>query len=803
MTSLSKRYRAEDSEPRWQKYWQEKEIFRYNGNSGKPVYSVDTPPPTVSGRIHMGHVFSYVQAEVMARYFRMKGMEVFYPFCFDDNGLPSERFTEKRKKVKARDMSRREFVKLCLEVTREAEAEFRDLWTSFGFSCDWDLLYTTIDPWVQRISQRSFLDLNEKGMVYRKEAPTLWCPECRTAVAQAETEDSRLPSVFHDLVFKLADGSGTIPIATTRPELLPACVAVFVNPEDERWSGLEGRKAIVPVFEQQVEILADPEVDMEKGSGVVMCCTFGDTTDIQWWQEYGLDLRIVLDRRGHMNQLAGFLEGMYWKKARKVLVAKLKEEGHITGGEEIDHAVNVHERCGTPLEYLVNRQWFIRVLDKKEELLKRGSEVNWYPPHFRVRFDHWVENLKWDWCISRQRFYGVPFPVWFCDKCGTPVFAEEEDLPVDPLEDEPSMPCPECGCESFQPESDVMDTWATSSLTPQINAKWGENDERADLLPMNLRPQAHDIIRTWAFYTITKAHLHSKDIPWKDVMISGHALNPSGEKMSKSKGNVAGDPILALKQYSADELRYWSCSSKLGSDVLFSQEVLGDGRRLVTKVWNAVRFASGRLEDYDPELEPALLPYDRWILSRLTRAAEEASRGMKKYEYSLAMKSAEHFFWKVLCDNYLEIAKNRLYSDGDTPERRSAQYALYRALYGSLRLFAPVLVHVTEELYQAIFKEHEGHESIHLSPWPQPDYIDEEALEYGDMTLRIIEEARRFKSERNLSMAAPLKELRVTAPQARLKGLKQFRDDLMSVTRAEKIEWLKGEELAAEAVQDK
>ncbi|MBD3278095.1 MAG: class I tRNA ligase family protein, partial [Candidatus Aegiribacteria sp.] len=310
MTSLAKRYKAKDSEPRWQKYWQDKGIFRYNGSSGRPVYSVDTPPPTVSGRIHMGHVFSYVQAEVMARYFRMKGMEVFYPFCFDDNGLPSERFTEKKKKVKAQDMTRREFVKLCLEVTKEAEAEFKELWTSFGFSCDWDLLYTTIDPWVQRISQRSFLDLNSKSLVYRKEAPTLWCPECRTAVAQAETEDSRLPSVFHDLEFRLAEGEGTIPIATTRPELLPACVAVFVNPADERWRGLEGKKAIVPIFRHEVEIMADPKVDMEKGSGVVMCCTFGDTTDIQWWQEYDLDLRIVLDRRGHMNDLAGFLEGM-------------------------------------------------------------------------------------------------------------------------------------------------------------------------------------------------------------------------------------------------------------------------------------------------------------------------------------------------------------------------------------------------------------------------------------------------------------------------------------------------------------
>ncbi|MBN2607552.1 MAG: valine--tRNA ligase [Candidatus Fermentibacteraceae bacterium] len=794
--TLPKRYRPEESEPRWQEYWAERSIFRYNPDSKRPVYSIDTPPPTVSGKIHMGHVFSYVQAEAMARYHRMRGMEVFYPFCFDDNGLPSERFTEREKNVRAQDMPRRQFVELCLEVTKEAEEMFRDLWTRFGFSCDWDLLYTTIDPWVQRLSQRSFLDLNRRGLVYRKKSPTLWCPECRTAVAQAETEDSEQASVFHDLEFPLADGTGTIPIATTRPELLPACVAVFVNPDDPRWRGLEGKKAVVPVFGHEVRILADPGVDMEKGSGVVMCCTFGDTTDIDWWQDYGLDLRIVLDSRGHMNGLAGFLEGMYWKKARKVLVDRLVEEGFRKGGRDISHAVNVHERCGTPLEYLVNEQWFVRILDRKEELLKRGSQVNWYPPHFKVRFDHWVENLKWDWCISRQRYYGVPFPVWYCTGCGEPIFAREEDLPVDPLEDSPSGQCQNCGGRSFAPESDVMDTWATSSLTPQINAKWGEDDEREGLLPMSLRPQAHDIIRTWAFYTITKAHLHSDDIPWNDIMVSGHALNPSGEKMSKSKGNVAGDPLLALEQYSADELRYWSCSSKLGSDVLFSEEVLGDGRRLVTKLWNAVKFGASRLEDYDEAAKPELRPYDRWILSSFTKAAGWATTGMDEYEYATAMNRTEHFFWKTLCDNYLEIVKSRLYSEDDTVGRRSAQYALYRVLYGCLRLFAPVLVHVTEELYQSIFRPLEGHESIHLAPWPSPEYIDHRALEYGDMSLRIIEEARKFKSESNLSMAAELERLEVTAPEADLQGLREMEDDLLSVTRAQSIIWLEGKDLS-------
>ncbi len=793
--SLPRRYVAAESEPRWQTYWSESGIYRFDPGSGKPLFSIDTPPPTVSGRIHMGHVFSYVQAEVIARYHRMLGREVFYPFCFDDNGLPSERFTEREKGVRAQDMPRREFARLCLEVTKQAEESFRDLWTRFGFSCDWDLLYTTIDPWVQRLSQRSFSELYRGGMVYRRESPTLWCPECGTAVAQAETEDRDVPSAFHDLLFDL-EGGGRLPIATTRPELIPACVAVFVHPDDGRWSGMAGKSALVPLSGRAVPILADGRVDPEKGSGVVMCCTFGDTTDIEWWQEYGLDLRIVLDRRGRMNDLAGDLAGMPWSEARSAVLEKLRDEGLYEGGSDLVHAVNVHERCGTPLEFLVNMQWFIRILDRKEELLERGRQVEWHPEHFRVRFDHWVENLRWDWCVSRQRYFGVPFPVWFCDSCGEPVLAEDSRLPVDPLEDDPPEACPSCGGTSMSPETDVMDTWATSSLTPQINARWREREEMEGLLPMSLRPQAHDIIRTWAFYTIVKAHLHQDDVPWRHVMVSGHALNPSREKMSKSRGNVAGDPLAALEQYSADELRYWACSSRLGTDVMFSEEVLGDGRRLVTKLWNATRFAASRLKGYDPSAPVRPEPFDGWILDRLSLAVAGATEGMDRFEYSVCTREAESFFWKALCDNYLEIAKGRLYAEDDPEGRAAAQHALYTALYGALRLFAPVMVHVTEELYQHVFREREGHESIHLAPWPEAGLVEGERLRLGGMALSVVEEARRFKSEASLSMAAPLETISVTAPPDDLDGLRAFERDLLSVTRSSRIDWSEGEGLS-------
>jgi valyl-tRNA synthetase len=776
--------------------WQESSLYRFDPDSvrasKKGVYSIDTPPPTVSGMIHMGHVFSYVQAEVIARYHRMLGEEVFYPFCFDDNGLPSERFTEREKGVKARDLSREDFVRLCLEVTKGAEAGFRELWTRMGFSCDWDEIYTTIDPWVQGLSQRSFLELYRSGRAYRKSTPSLWCTECHTGVAQAESEDEELPSVFYDLEFGTESGD-RIPIATTRPELIPACVAVFVHPEDGRWSDLIGNRAVVPIFGHAVPIHGDSRVDIEKGSGVVMCCTFGDTTDIEWWDEFGLDQRIVIDRYGRMNSLATFLEGLDTSAARKEIVGRLKEAGYLKKGEEIVHSVNVHERCHTPLEYLVQPQWFIRVLDLKDELLERGRSISWHPDYFRTRFEHWVENLRWDWSVSRQRYYGVPFPLWYCKECGEPVLADDDQLPVDPLVDTPGSPCGKCGSSGdFEPEPDVLDTWATSSMTPLINAKWNEDGERRYMIPMTMRPQAHDIIRTWAFYTVVKSHLHESDVPWKHIMISGHALNPSREKMSKSKGNVAGDPIAALEVYSADELRYWACSSKLGTDVVFSEEILGLGRRLVTKMWNATRFASGHLEDFDPKAGEGAdpHPFDIWLRARLEATVKRATSGMTDYDYFTCLRETETFFWSGLCDNYLEIAKRRLYGD-DPAQRAAAQRALYDALYTSLRLFAPILVHITDELYQLVFRQHEGHASIHVSPWPEltaPD-ADPETLRLGELALLIIEDARRYKSENNLSMAAPLDKISVICAESDLEGLRAFEPDLIGVTRAAEIDW--------------
>jgi len=797
---LPKRYKPREAEPKWQQYWEEKGVFKFDRLSDRPIYSIDTPPPTVSGRIHIGHVFSYVQTEVVARFWRMMGYNVYYPFGYDDNGLPSERLVEKERGVKATDVGRERFVEMCLELTKEYEKEFSTFWRTVGLSVDWGQDYSTIDPRSQRISQRSFIDLYKKGRIYRNEAPTLWCPECHTAIAQAEVEDAEHPSVFYDVAFTLGDRE--IVIATTRPELLPACVAMFAHPDDDRYGDLIGQKATVPLFGHEVPILADEKADPEKGTGLVMCCTFGDTTDIAWWQEHGLDTRMVFDDEGHMNALAPGYEGLYMKKARKKIVADLAEAGLLKGEKPITHDVNVHERCGTELEFSVAAQWFIRVLDMKDEIIAAGAKVDWYPDYMEVRFRNWVENLKWDWCISRQRYYGVPFPAWLCESCGEVVLADESQLPVDPLTAKPPVDvCPECG-GALKPEGDIMDTWMTSSCTPFLNLGWGEDDSRVERFKktgddsteymMDMRPQAHDIIRTWAFYTVVKGILNEGKVPWRTAMISGHVLQADRAKISKSKGDGGHSPSAIIEERSADATRYWACSSRLGTDTAFSYDLFDAGKRLVTKLWNASKFAIMRLEDFDPDAERELTVIDRWLLAKLAGAADRATRSFKNCEYNGALQAAEHFFWHDLCDNYIEIAKKRLYADegGDEAGRRGAQFALYHALLAALKMFSPVVPHITEELFSLYFAEREGLESIHISDWPvAPDeWRDDAAEEAGELALAVIEGMRKLKSESKVSVATPLGTLRVATTQAVWNMLSPLTSELAAVSSADSVE---------------
>ncbi|HUL61662.1 MAG TPA: valine--tRNA ligase [Methanocella sp.] len=771
MKELAKRYDPKEIEPRIQKFWEDEHVFRFDPDSGKPVYSIDTPPPTLSGLIHMGHVFSYSQAEFVARYQRAKGCNVFYPMGFDDNGLPTERYVEKKYKVNIKDVGREEFVKLCLKETGIGGKEYRHIWTTIGISVDWSLLYSTISRRCQRISQRSFIDIFNAGRIERRNEPAIWCPLCQTSLAQADVEDSEAKGSFLNTVrFRAADSGQDLLIATSRPELIPSCVGLIVNPDDERYRSLVGRKGVTPLFDAEVPIFADRRVDPAFGTGIVMVCTFGDKTDIDWWRDYGLPLKISIEPDGTMNAVAGRYCGMTMAEARRAIVADLKAAGLLLEQQPITHVMNVHERCGTPVEYYVTPQWFIRILDLKDELLAQGERLRWYPEHMKARYVNWINGLKWDWCISRQRYFGVPFPVWYCAQCGTPVVADESQLPVDPLVSQPLKPCPKCNSTAFEPERDVLDTWATSSITPLINADWGEPHSRLDkIYPMGLRPQAHDIIRTWLFYTVIKSYLHTNSLPWHDVMISGHGLDPNGKAMHKSKGNVV-EPLPIVAKYSADALRWWAASAKLGEDMPFKEKEIVAGQKFINKLWNASRFVALHLKGYGPrpEQRPQLELIDRWILTRLNAVVRESTASFEAYEYSKARTAVEQFFRGDFCDNYLEIVKDRLYSKDEARKasRDAALYTLYTVLLDSLKLLGPFTPHVTEEIYLGLFRDTQDDVSLAVAAWPRPDadWEDPRALQLGDAAVQVIALLRQYKNAQSMAQNVPLAAVTVDTP---------------------------------------
>jgi valyl-tRNA synthetase len=682
-----------------------------------------------------------------------------------------------------------------LELTHTTEDRFEALWRRLGLSVDWRLRYSTIAPVARQTSQLAFIRLFQQGRVYAAEAPALWCPECQTAIAQAEVEDVTVPTAFTTLAFALADG-GTLAVATTRPELLGACGAIFVHPEDERFRHLVGGTARTPLYRDAVPILADTGADPAKGTGAVMCCTFGDAADVRWWRVHNLPLRMLIGRDGLLMAEGGPYVGLSVTQAREAILRDLSAGGLILDQSEIEHSVGTHERCRTPVEYLQTRQWFIRVLDMQDALLEGGRRIAWHPPYMRARYEAWVENLQWDWCISRQRYFGVPIPAWRCDGCGETILAAPEQLPVDPRTAAPPTACT-CGSATATPEPDVLDTWATSSCSPLILTGWP--DAAGALaggaqLPMSLRPQAHDIIRTWAFYSIVESLLHTGDIPWSHVTISGHGLSTARQKLSKSRqsgsaDSAAGSPIELIERESADALRYWATSGRTGADSPFTPETLATGRRLVTKLWNAGRFADARLAGYQPGEPPALAPTDRWLLSRLARTVAQATANLDVYEHAAARGEIERFFWSDLCDNYLELAKARLY-DASVEAGSGAKWTLYHAFLAVLKLFAPFLPFITEALYQGIYAPREGTGSIHLAAWPvlPSSCIDDQAERTGAVTLELLAKVRRFKAEAGLSVGAPLATLHAQIPAWALETLQASVADLVSATRAERLE---------------
>ena len=783
--ALSKRYRPQETEPRLQARWQLSDIYKFERPAEGPVYAIDTPPATVSGKLHMGHVYSYSHADFMARFWRMNGRRVFYPMGYDDNGLPTERLVEKRLGTSASGLGRQAFIEKCKHHGEAIECEYENLWLRLGLSVDWSHTYRTAGDTARRIAQKSFIDLLDKGLVYRKKAPAIWCPACGTAISQAELNDVDSESEFITLDFRLADGT-SLPIATTRPELLPACAAIFVHPSDERYSLFIGRNVSVPLYRHQVPVLQDTGADPEKGTGAVMCCTFGDAADVAWWRLHNLPLVSVIDRNGRMTARSGVLTGLSVPEARRQIVKALNERGVILDRRPAPQSVRVHDRCDTPVEYIVAPQWFIRVLDFKSRWLELGEDIRWHPPHMKARYIEWIENLHWDWCISRQRHFGIPFPVWYCGGCGKITVAPEAELPLDPLKTCPRARCT-CGAKDWVADTDVMDTWATSSLSPQIAAGWLSDDELyQSVYPMSMRPQSHEIIRTWAFYTIVKSHHHFGQIPWKEICISGWGLAPEGTgKISKSRGGGPTAPMAAIRKYSADAVRYWAAGTGFGKDTVISEERIRAGAKLVTKLWNVARFSERFLQGYRTPVEPPLLtPADRWILARTQRLIDRATGFFQNYQYALARSETETFFWRDLADNYLEMAKRRLYDETGIGTG-GAQYTLSHVLRTCIHLFAPFLPYVTEEIYVGLFAE--NGESIHISTWPSvnPRFLDERAETTGNLLVEIATAVRRYKSNANLSLSAPLKRLQLTVNnQALSLALKEAESDLTSITRA-------------------
>ena len=757
-------YDPETVEAKWQDRWVEANRYAYDGDVADPdtAFSIDSPPPTVSGSLHWGHVYGFTLQDFVARFNRMRGKDVFFPFGYDDNGIASERLAEDELGVRHQEYGRREFQELTREVCDRYEAEFTEKMQRLGISIDWDQTYQTISPEVKRVSQLSFVDLYEQGREYRQRAPAIWCPECETAISQVETEDDERPSHFHDIAFSITGRDETFTISTTRPELLPACVAVFVHPDDDENQYLVGETAEVPLFGQEVPIIEDERVDMETGSGIVMCCTFGDQTDIEWYQAHDLDLRIAIDESGTLTEVAGEYEGLSADEAGEAIVEDLDDAGALLDRWEITHTVNVHERCGTGIEFLVKEQWYVELLDKTEEYLDAGREMDWYPDKMFTRYRNWIEGLQWDWAISRQRSSGIPFPVWYCDDCDEVVVAEKADLPVDPLADDPPVgACPACGHDEFVPEDDVFDTWATSSLTPLINAGWDWDEEseeftfeNPELYQFDLRPQGHDIISFWLFHTVVKCYEHTGEVPFDSVMINGMVLDENREKMSKSKGNVV-DPDEVVSKFPVDAARYWAAGSAVGDDLPYSEKGLRAGEKLLQKLWNAsklVESLTAEAPDPDAVDHDDLTELDRWVLASLDREIEQLTQWFESREFSKARDELRGFFWHTFCDDYLEIAKQRIRAGGDGDAAAdSAAYTLEVAHRRFLKLFSPILAHVTEELWHDMH----GEGSVHTSGWPEPLGIDAD-FAAGETAMAVVGALRKYKSEEQLPMNEPL-----------------------------------------------
>jgi valyl-tRNA synthetase len=845
----------EGLEAKWMSRWEASGVYRFDRTRPRDeVFAIDTPPPTVSGSLHVGHVFSFTHTDVVARFHRMRGQAVFYPMGWDDNGLPTERRVQNYYGVRCDpslpyvsnfeppsqppkpplSVSRPNFIELCDRLTKEDEKIFEQLWRTLSLSVDWSMTYATIGKRSQRVSQLAFLHLLKRGLAYQVEAPTLWDVDFKTAVAQAELEDREMPGAYHKISFTLSgapeDSPASIEIDTTRPELIPACVALVAHPDDPRYQPLFGKHVVTPLFGVRVPVRAHALADPEKGSGIAMICTFGDITDVTWWRELSLPVRAVIQPDGTLRDVTwnapgwesvdadrarryyADLKGLSAAKARVKIVEQLRESGDLVGEPRpISHAVKFFEKGDRPLEIVTSRQWFIKTIEFRDALLERGRELKWHPDYMRVRYENWANGLNGDWCISRQRFFGVPFPVWYpLDAQGRPdhtrpIAAGAEHLPIDPSTDVPPgyQPDQRGAPGGFTGDPDVMDTWATSSLSPQIVCGWPDDlDLFARTFPMDLRPQAHDIIRTWLFTSVLRSHLEHEGLPWKNAAISGFVTDPDRKKMSKSKGNVV-TPLALLEEHGSDGVRYWAASGRPGADTVFDPGQMKVGRRLAIKILNASKFALMNTAPaaQKPEAKAGseiTAAVDRAMVRSLAVLVTDATDAFEAYDYARVLQRTETFFWRF-CDDYLELVKGRRYGEQSPEGAASANAALTAALSVMLRLFAPFLPFVTEEVWSWW---REG--SIHTAAWPTPEELlslvadnaeatriaDERAYQWAT---DVLFEVRKQRSEAKQALKVPITSVTVTADADAIALMPIVEADLRAALRVKAFEAAVGE----------
>jgi len=747
MAEESADYSPQKVEPKWQQYWINNKIFKFEANSPKPVFSIDNPPRYTSGPLHMGHAIGYSLIDIVSRYKRMRGYNVFLPLCFDGNGMPIEVKVEKEFSVNKNNTDRDTLVKMCSDYSNSNIKEMKEQFIKLGIMMDESLYYQTDSPEYRKFTQITFLKLYEKGLVYRKEHPVIWCPHCETSLSAADVE-------YHDeskelYYIKFSGYDAELAIATTRPELLSTCQLVAVHPGDERYKNAIGKKLKVPLFGREVQVIADDKVDPNFGTGAVMICTFGDKTDLYWAYKYNLIFIKGIDEKGKLTEAAGKYAGLYIKEGRKEVVKDLEHENYIIGHKAINQSVGTCWRCHTPVEFINKTNWFLKTLDFKQTIKGFNEKIVWHPDYMSKRLESWVDSLLWDWCISRQRYFATPIPVWACNKCDFVLPAKEEDCYINPLKKEPYIKkCPVCGGDMVGSD-EVFDTWMDSSITPLYNTYWKRDDALfKKLYPMNLRPQSHDIIRTWVFYTLLRSIQITNEVPWKEIMIHGFIMAPDGTPMHASAGNAI-DPLPIISEYGADAWRYYTSKCKLGEDTAFQIKDVHHGRKFANKYFNIMKFISlmvnsnGSSIDFVDESKMPLA--DRWILSRYSSVFGEVTNFYDSYQFDKAIASIENFTWHEFADFYIEMAKKRA-KMGD----KNALYTLYTIGFGVTQMLAPIMPHVTEEAFQEIFRKVYAFDSIGVTLWKGYSFFDEKALNKGEIVKKIVSSVREFSGEKRV-----------------------------------------------------